>query len=72
MTTYEPVTPPDQRYQYELGQRYAEMNTILGRIRRRRPAEPTTAERERLAVLKAEIADIKRGGDAWAVKHGSA
>jgi hypothetical protein len=60
---YEPVTPPDQRYQYETGHRYAEMNTILGRIRKRRPAEPTASERKRLAELKAEIAEIKRGGD---------
>jgi hypothetical protein len=40
------------------------MNTILGRIRRRRPPEPTAVERERLAVLKAEIAVLKRGGIA--------
>jgi hypothetical protein len=64
MSAYEPVTPPDQRFQYETGRRYAEMNTILGRIRKRRPAEPTAAERQRLAVLRAEIAHIKRGGDA--------
>jgi hypothetical protein len=62
--TSESKIAPDQRYRYELGQRFAEMNTILGRIRRRRPPEPTSAERERLAVLKAEIAEIKRGGDA--------
>jgi hypothetical protein len=60
---YEPVTPPENRYRYELGQRFSEMNTILGRIRKRRPPEPTASERARLAVLKAEIAEIKRGGD---------
>jgi hypothetical protein len=60
---YEPVTPPDQRFQYETGHRYAEMNTILGRIRKRRPAEPTATERARLKVLREEIAAIKRGED---------
>lgn len=53
---------PDQRLGYDLAQRYRELNTILGRLRRRRYHEPTVAERERLAVLRAEIASLKRSG----------
>lgn len=61
---YEPKLPPEQRQQYELGQRYAEMNTILGRIRHRRGGEPTARERQELADLREEIARLKRTGSA--------
>lgn len=52
---------PEQKFQYETGWRYAEINTILRRIRRRRTGEPTAAERARLAELRQEIADLKAG-----------
>lgn len=50
-----------EHVQYEIGGKYTEINTILARIRRRRSGEPTAAERERLAVLREEIAALKRG-----------
>jgi hypothetical protein len=62
--TSESKIAPDQRQRYEEGQRYAEMRTILKRIYKRRPPEPTATERARLALLRAEIAEIKRGGTA--------
>lgn len=46
---------------FELGGLFTEMNTILARIRRRASGEPTGAERERLAELKAQIAELRRG-----------
>lgn len=59
--SYEPVLPPDQRLQWDLGALHSEMNTILGRIRRRRSGEPTAVERARLAKLRADITALKRG-----------
>lgn len=45
----------------DIGARWTEINTIFGRIRRRMSGEPTQKEKERLAVLKEEIAALKRG-----------
>jgi hypothetical protein len=53
--------PPEHRLQVDLGARFTEMNTILGRIRRRPSGEPKPSERNRLAVLKEEIAELRRG-----------
>jgi len=53
--------PPEQHHAYALGLLYTEQNTILRRIRFRRSGEPTTAERNRLAQLRQQIAAHKRG-----------
>jgi len=62
MTARGSEMPPDQRLAFDLGLLHTEVNTILGRIRRRRSGEPTAVERTRLAELRAEIARLKRGG----------
>lgn len=54
--------PPEHRLRWELAQRYTEMNTILGRIRRRSSGEPKAAEAARLATLREEIQSLKRSG----------
>lgn len=59
--SYGPVDPIT-RLAVHLGAAYTEMNTILRRIRRRASGEPTAAERERLAQLKATIRDLKTQG----------
>jgi hypothetical protein len=58
----ERTLPPDQRLQYDVGQRYSEMNTILRRIRKRRSGEPTAQEKARLATLREEIHALRRTG----------
>lgn len=59
-----PSLPPEHRLTWELGQRYSEMNTILGRIRRRASGEPKAAEAAKLAALREEIQALKRTGSA--------
>ena len=54
-------TLSEARAGYEAGLRQTELNTILGRIRRRRFGEPTDAERKRIAALKDEITTLRRG-----------
>jgi hypothetical protein len=62
VVTDERTLPPAQRLQYDLGQRFSEMNTILRRIRKRRSGEPTAQEKARLATLREEIHALKRTG----------
>lgn len=48
-------------YAPQEGMIFSEMNTIFKRIRGRRSSEPTTAERERLAALRAELTALRAG-----------
>jgi hypothetical protein len=57
--------PPDRQLAYRLGLCYREMNTILGRIRRRASGEPTDYERTRLAHLKDKVKTLKAGEGEW-------
>lgn len=52
---------PEVRAAYQLSDRQREVNTILAQIRRTRHGEPTQVQRDRLAVLRTEIREIKRG-----------
>lgn len=54
---------PGRRTRYETGWRYAEINAILRRIRKRRHGEPTAAERAKLLKLRDEIHKLKHGED---------
>lgn len=61
-----PPTSAERKIAINLGDRQTELNTILIRIRGRRDGEPTTEERDRIKVLRTEIADLKRGqGQEW-------
>ena len=50
----------ERKARVAVGALYSELNTILGRIRRRKSGEPTTAERARIVELQRQIAERKR------------
>lgn len=49
------------KYDMNLSLRQVELNTLLMRINKRRIAEPTTAERERIQQLQVEIRELRSG-----------
>lgn len=52
---------PKDTYHFQEGAILTEMNTIFRRIQRRRDGEPTGAERARLAELRAELLELRKG-----------
>jgi hypothetical protein len=58
----DPRAPEEpHRRAYEIGARRAELAGILRRISRRAVPDPTDVERERIEVLKDELASLANG-----------
>lgn len=53
----------ENKVDLQIADKRVEMNTILRSIGRRRHGEPSAAQRERLAVLRAEMLALRRGQD---------